>query len=152
MTASKRQRFDFYILQSNDYLRFTCRLLAKAYQQHYRAIAFCDNDQTAAEFDRMLWTFKDISFIPHQIAQTSDELKQTPIVIWSGDCDNIELKLNDHFDLAVILTPGLSPDKIGCNRIACVVPNQEDIKQTARDHFKYLKQQTDNVEVHKLNE
>ena len=152
MTAKPGQQFDFYILQSTEQLRFTCRLLYKAYHQGYKAIVFCPNDATAQEFDRMLWTFKDISFIPHQITTTTNEFEQTPISIWQDTLEAINVELSDYFDLTIILTPELSPDKINCARVACVVPNQEDWKQTARNYFKLLKQHTDDVQVHKMNE
>lgn len=153
MTDSKRQQqFDFYILQSMQYLRFTCRLLSKAYHQHYRAIVFCEDEDTAQEFDRMLWTFKDISFIPHQVITSNDDIKQTPISIWTGRPDDLQHDTADYFDLAVCLTPHITPEQINCPRIAYIVPEEDDFKQTARYYYKQLQQQSAHVQVHKINE
>ena len=152
MTHSERQQFDFYILQSMQYLRFACRLLSKAYQQHYRAIAFCEDEDTAKEFDRMLWTFKDISFIPHQIITSDDELNKTPICIWTGRPDDLHGDTADFFDLALCLTPHITPEQINCPRVAYVIPEEDDWKQMGRYYYKRLQQNAANVQVHKMNE
>ena len=69
-------KVDFYVLgTSGDRARqhFACRLAEKAYRLdntiHIRTI-----DQRAAEqLDELLWTFRDGSFVPHELSVGGSE-------------------------------------------------------------------------------
>lgn len=61
-------RVDFYVLaQANESLgwQFACKLAEKAYQHKQRLFVYCQDQAAAHRFDELLWTFHDISFIPH---------------------------------------------------------------------------------------
>lgn len=63
-------RVDFYLLsdnQPNAHWLVACRLLEKAYYKGHRIFVYCDNKQDAELLDELLWTFKDDSFIPHNL-------------------------------------------------------------------------------------
>ena len=63
-------RIDFYLLsddQPNAFWLVACRLLEKAYLKGHRVFVYCDNKQDAELLDELLWTFKDDSFIPHNL-------------------------------------------------------------------------------------
>ena len=48
-------------------LILSCQLLEKAYQQGHRVFVWCDNQKDAYALDELLWTFKEESFIPHNL-------------------------------------------------------------------------------------
>ena len=79
-------RVDFYLLASeqND-ARWTvaCRLLEKAYIKGHRVFVICDNQQDAELLDELLWTFRDDSFIPHNLQGEGPE-PPPPIQIGYG--------------------------------------------------------------------
>jgi len=63
-------RVDFYILEQADAqarLKLACRLAEKAWSQSQRVLLLTSGDADAQALDEMLWTFRDRSFVPHEI-------------------------------------------------------------------------------------
>jgi DNA polymerase-3 subunit chi len=72
-------RVDFYV-NAESRLHVGCQLTAKAFAQKMHVIVFAPDDAVARAFDRLLWTFQAISFIPH--CRVSDPLaRETPVLI-----------------------------------------------------------------------
>ncbi len=62
-------RIDFYLARPpGDRLLLTCRLAEKAYAQGHRVYVHCADPQQADHLDRLLWSFRQGSFIPHALA------------------------------------------------------------------------------------
>lgn len=63
-------RVDFYLLSQNlpqaGWL-IACRLLEKACLRGHRVFVYCENQADAELIDELLWTYKDDSFIPHNL-------------------------------------------------------------------------------------
>ncbi len=76
-------RIDFYSLaedSSGDRLLLTCRLAQRAHGEGLKVSIATADARTARELDRLLWTFRDDSFLPHGlVGETDPEL--TPILI-----------------------------------------------------------------------
>lgn len=63
-------RVDFYLLASSepdDRWLLACRLLEKAWLRGHRVFVYCRNQQEAEHLDERLWTFRDDSFVPHNL-------------------------------------------------------------------------------------
>lgn len=63
-------RIDFYILEQADAqarLKLACRLTEKAWMQSQRVLLLTAGSADAQALDEMLWTFRDRSFVPHEI-------------------------------------------------------------------------------------
>lgn len=63
-------RIDFYILEQADAqarLKLACRLAEKAWSQSQRVLLLTPGSADAQALDEMLWTFRDRSFVPHEI-------------------------------------------------------------------------------------
>jgi len=61
-------RVDFYILADGDSPEhFACSIAHKARQQDYDIYIHTDSKENAARMDELLWTHKDISFLPHSL-------------------------------------------------------------------------------------
>lgn len=63
-------RIDFYLLsddQPNAHWLVACRLLEKAYLKGHKVFVYCEHQHDAELLDELLWTFKDDSFIPHNL-------------------------------------------------------------------------------------
>ncbi len=73
---------DFYIVEGRGQNRLgtTCRLAQKAYDAGRQAHVHAADAGQAARFDRLLWTFRQGSFIPHALAGTP-EAAAAPLVI-----------------------------------------------------------------------
>ncbi|EQD32234.1 DNA polymerase III chi subunit HolC [mine drainage metagenome] len=73
-------RIDNYYLTPGlpqDLDRFACKLIEKAFKQGYTIIARTRDKTHSEALDRLLWTFRDRSFIPHGQASEPDN----PILI-----------------------------------------------------------------------
>lgn len=75
----------FYILEDeagDAAQRFACRLTEKAHAEGHRVFVHVADDQQTEAMDKLLWLFRQGSFVPHVKAQdlaADDEL--TPVVI-----------------------------------------------------------------------
>lgn len=94
---------DFYILPHSGTparLLFACRLLEKAYQQGHTLQVHLENADITHTLDALLWTFRDNSFIPHELSSASSiapiQLGYNPTAALSGD-----ILLNLHPEIPV---------------------------------------------------
>lgn len=79
-------RADFYILSAAESSRdrFACVLTGKALGQGHHVHIHTDSRESAVLMDDLLWTFRDISFIPHTLADEAT-VNSTPVCIgWNG--------------------------------------------------------------------
>ena len=63
------RKVDFYVYELSDYQfyqRLVCNLVEEAYIQENNILLLCENEESCENLDELLWTFKDISFIPHE--------------------------------------------------------------------------------------
>ncbi|WP_018231977.1 DNA polymerase III subunit chi [Thioalkalivibrio thiocyanodenitrificans] len=63
-------RIDFYVLDDEDpgeRLRMACRIIQKAFGLGHRIHVHTGSAGLSGQLDEALWTFRDISFIPHEV-------------------------------------------------------------------------------------
>ncbi|MBF0255321.1 MAG: DNA polymerase III subunit chi, partial [Gammaproteobacteria bacterium] len=78
----------FYVLKpqaQGDRFSLACRLIDKAYGQGRRVLAYTDSADDSQRLDRLLWCFRDQSFIPHGLLGRIDS--QLPPVLISHQDD-----------------------------------------------------------------
>jgi DNA polymerase-3 subunit chi len=83
-------RIDFYVLKDGtrgDRFGLTCRLVDRIYSlppkpsgERTRVLIYCPDRQQAQHLDRLLWSFREDSFLPHALVGESDSAL-TPILI-----------------------------------------------------------------------
>ncbi|WP_295386622.1 DNA polymerase III subunit chi [uncultured Thiodictyon sp.] len=76
-------RIDFYTLEPDspgDRYLLTCRLVERSRAQSLRVLIHCPDAAAARHLDRLLWTFRQESFIPHGLVGQSDPAL-TPVLI-----------------------------------------------------------------------
>lgn len=77
-------RIDFYVLKPEtpgDRFGFTCRLVERIRAaDDYRILIHCPDQQQARRLDRLLWTYRDESFLPHGLVGETDPAL-TPVLI-----------------------------------------------------------------------
>ncbi len=91
-------RVDFYILEESDglaRLRLACRLAEKAWSQSQKVLMLAPGSAEAQTLDEMLWTFRDRSFVPHEI-YSADRAPRAPVLISdsSGVCGDADVLIN----------------------------------------------------------
>jgi DNA polymerase-3 subunit chi len=123
---------DFYVLAAagqNSRLQFACRLTEKAYSQNHQVYAHTASSDEARELDELLWTFRQGSFIPHQlVSETADE--RTPVKIGTPACavDSGELLIN--------LAPAAPAFTANFSRVAEIIDASEASKEAGRERFR----------------
>lgn len=137
-------RVDFYILpeNSNSY-RFACSLVNKVWQGGNRIHIHTINREDAVMLDNLLWTFNDISFVPHSFVEQM-KIEQTPISIgWTGE-------LPEEKQVMVNMSETI-PDFAGkFERIVEIVAGDEEQRKKARGRYRNYRDQGYELHDHKI--
>lgn len=113
-------------------LQFACKLAKRACDEGRKMIVYAPSPKLADEFDRLLWTFSQLSFVPHVKAGHAFAA-ETPIVIASDDTG-----LTHH---QALLNIGDDPPPFFSRFDALreVVSSDGDDRASARERMKFYK-------------
>lgn len=143
---NEKTKVDFYILSGGDksgYMRYTCRLTEKAYKLKHRIYIHVDNDVKAQQFDELLWTFSQGSFIPHE--RLNGGTPQSPVVIGYNDT------APEGYGLLINLSKVIPDFYEKFARVAEVVADEDTLRQTSREHFRFYREQGLTPNIHQIS-
>lgn len=124
---------DFYVLPEHSKRdHFACALIQKVWKQGNNIYINTISETEAAKFDDLLWTFKDISFLPHCLA-AGDNTENAPIVI--GHNDQVDNQIPEHTHIVLNLADHIPPELNRIDRILEIVAGNEDERQQARKRY-----------------
>ena len=128
-------RVDFYSLpERGNSGKTACMLTERARQRGHTIRIRAASRADALQLDELLWTFRDISFIPHRLADESGE-SSTPVTIeWEG-------AQTDAGDVLINLTAAIPAEAGRFNRIIELVPTDAVERQAARERFRKYREQ-----------
>lgn len=135
MTAATTPRIDFYVLTTTGLagrLNFVCRLAEKAYGTLGAIYAHTDSAETAIQLDEMLWTFRQGSFVPHEILSSAPP--RAPVRIGTAEHSQ------DEGELLINLTgqvPGFAKQ---FSRIAEIVDADPAQRAVGRELFRHYRE------------
>jgi DNA polymerase III subunit chi len=137
----------FYILENNilktrDF--YLCRLVEKAYNDKHKIYINTSSLKETQDIDAQLWTFRDISFVPHKIINANDV---TQAVILIGYAIAAPAYQND---ILINLAPEIPAFYNQFQHIITIVPNDENLRNQSRKHYQYYKQNGLQVETHNV--
>ncbi|KTD50218.1 DNA polymerase III subunit chi [Legionella quinlivanii] len=139
-------RVDFYLLGSSDKqtaLQFACRLLEKAYLRGHQVFVFCNDRQEAESLDELLWTFKDDSFIPHNL---QGEGPEPPPVIQIG----YQQEPRGFHDILLNLSDEIPAFFTKFKRVIELVVDEEQAKTLSRSHFRQYRSANCEINTHNV--
>ncbi|AMN46329.1 DNA polymerase III subunit chi [Steroidobacter denitrificans] len=141
-------RVDFYILsqaQSETRLLQACRLAEHAAAQTRRVYVQTASTAEARQLDELLWSFRDGSFLPHEIyAGTAPS--HTRVLVLLGDMP----APRSHRQLLINLRDAL-PEKLeDYEHIAEIVALDPEHKRLARERYKQYRERGCTLESHHL--
>lgn len=139
-------RVDFYLLDSNQadtHWLVACRLLEKAYYKGHSVFVFCDNQQDAERLDELLWTFREDSFIPHNLEGEGPE-PPPPIHIGHSKAPR---RFND---ILMNLSKDIPAFHHQFKRVIELVPNEESAKELSRARYKAYRQEGCDMHTHQV--
>lgn len=145
-------RVDFYILPESggqSRKQFACALTAKAWKAGHRVCLLAADRDRAAEFDELLWTFRDISFVPHALVD-SDAVGEVPVLVGWGDPGAIQNGITD-VDVLVNLGDDMPPAVGKFDRIAEIVGGNADERQAARQRYRTYRDQGHELHSHSID-
>lgn len=143
-------RIDFYLLaQAGELARqtFVCRLAEKAWRLKHSVQIKTSDLQYARQLDDLLWTFRDKSFVPHELVENEgqpDGEEPVPIFIACSD------ELLRPGDLLINLADELPASLDAFPRIAEVVTSDEDCRQKSRKRFVEYRSRGHVLQTHEL--
>lgn len=138
-------RIDFYIIPEKTTQAiwlFICKLLEKAYHQKSRSFIYVEDEACAEKIHDLLWTFKEDSFIPHELFSQTNS---APIQIGHGN----HYPAND-FDILFNLTGSIPEFFTSFNRIIEVAPEEPAWKNNSRNKYREYKAQNFVINNHDL--
>ena len=105
-------RVDFYVLaQVDERARhmLACKLAEKAWRLDNTVYIHAGSQADAESLDKLLWTFRDGSFVPHGLAGRNDGTESSPIMIGSDtkgvDARDLLINLSTKFHLLPRVSP-----------------------------------------------
>lgn len=140
-------RVDFYILKAGGEVarhQFACRLAEKAYKLDNTVHIHVSGPESASRIDDLLWTFRDGSFVPHELLGATGVDPASPVTI---GCDRFPPGTRD---LLINLGDSI-PDEAGSfPRVAEVVTSDEECKSLSRQRFVDYRDQGHTLDTHNL--
>jgi len=141
-------RIDFYILEGNgsaDARLVACRVAEKAYLAGHQVYIHAADEREADRLDELLWTFRQGSFVPHQrIDRGTPADALTPIHIgWGGEPEV-------HDEVLINLAAEVPLFFSRFQRVAEIVPADEQAKQQGRARYKFYRDRGYPLETHTL--
>ena len=127
-------RIDFYVLndaRANARLEFVCRLTEKIYSRGHRILLHTSDVKQAGIIDDLLWTWRQNSFIPHEI-QDSDSTPDCPIVISHQQDLSTELH-----DVMINMASDVPLFFSQFERVTEIVDQNEQTRQSARQRYRF---------------
>lgn len=140
---------DFYLLNTlehEDVYRFTCRLVDKAYLLQKRIYIKVNSHEQGQRLDELLWTFRDISFIPHcylEVNSAFDPILPVNIAIDKPSELDAEILFNLSHEV-----PSYFPE---FSRIIEVVSAEKENKNQSRQKYKFYKTQNCQLTTHNIS-
>lgn len=139
-------RVDFYILSGSspqNRQRFACRLASKAYNLGHPIYIHTGSTQETVLLDDLLWTFSDISFVPHSIYQPGATADVPVLIGHTLDPDICDA-------LLVNLSATVPPHLNRFDRLAEVIGPELPNIEAGRERFRFYREQGYAIETHDI--
>lgn len=139
-------RVDFYILSGNENPEhFICSLINKAWLSGNQIYIHVDSEAGGKAIDDLLWTYRDISFLPHELL-SQQQTSNSPVSIgyatnYTND-ESVMLNLSQE-------VPAFSNQ---FERILEIVGDDQHQRQQARQRYKYYRDHSYELHDHKIEQ
>jgi DNA polymerase-3 subunit chi len=140
-------RVDFYLLQQSgteSRFAFACRLAEKAYRLENTVHIHAASDSDVRRLDDLLWTFRDGSFVPHEISSGAESGNHPPVRIASGSANVSPC------DLLINLCDEIPECAEAFPRVAELVSSDDSCKQESRKRFAAYRDKGHTLETHNV--
>ena len=135
---------DFYVLDRVDEhsrLTLACKLAEKAWRLENSIHIHTMTQEDTERLDELLWTFRDGSFVPHELIGGDTN---APVTIGHGTA-TVEPR-----DLLITLCDEIPPFAESFPRVAELVSSDEDCRAKSRQRYATYRDNGHKIETHKI--
>ena len=139
-------RIDFYIIEDENpssRLRLACRLIEKAYKNRHRIYVHADSQAQAHQLDELLWTYREDSFLPHNLYGDGPE-PAPPIQI------GFDANPDKHRDILINLSKDIPDFYAQFARLLEIITTEPEIQSAGREHYRQYRAAGNEINTHKL--
>lgn len=137
---------DFYVLEQvspRERLRTACRVVEKAYLAGHTVLVWHTEPAELREFDELLWTFGDGSFVPHEPLASSG-FESAPVLLALNTPPPVP------FEVLVNLAPEVPACAENAQRVAEFIDGDPARRQAGRARFRTYKDRGITPNTHTL--
>ena len=128
-------RIHFYNIQdTSSSIKSICKIINKYYKEGYKIVVMSDNDDVIHSLDKDLWTFEQLSFVPHCMISNPDP--ECNVVLVSNEHIGNKEYLKD-FDVIMNLSDDLCDIQYDNKIYLEIVTSNAKQKEKAREKYKY---------------
>ena len=139
-------KIDFYILEAasgQKSLHFACQLLEQAYADKQRVYVNASSREEAERLDALLWTYRDDSFIPHNLYHPVED-HPPPIQIGHDTAPD------NHNGVLINLSREVPAFYSRFNHLIEIVLSDPVVQQLARTRYKQYRDQGHEIKTIKV--
>jgi len=138
-------RVDFYVLADDKINRdrFACMLTARAASQGLNIHIHTDTRDSALNIDDLMWTFRDISFIPHCLVDEAPQYNVPVNIGWNGTSPCTD-------DVLINLDTGIPEFAGSFTRIMEVVVPDKDSREQSRKRYRTYRDMGFDLHSHEM--
>lgn len=135
----------FEEIERKDFLIYVCKLIEKGYKQNINPIYIkTDTQKEAEELDKILWTFRQESYIPHTLVDQDSNNTQPVQIGWiDNEIEDAEAIIN--------LSDGMPDISNHLKKIHEIIENIDEKKEKARERWKKYKSIGFNIKAYKVS-
>jgi DNA polymerase III subunit chi len=143
-------RIDFYTLEpdsAGDRFLLSCRLAERVRTEGLRVLIYCPDNESARHLDRLLWTYRQDSFLPHGLVDPGNpklDLEMTPILISRDGTPEAEDQV------LINLAPEVPPFFSRFERVCEPLDQDPDITAAGRERFRFYRDRGYPLEHHRI--
>lgn len=141
-------RVDFYILADgarSSCLDVGCRLAEKAWKLGHRVYLHTASSDQARQLDRLLWTYRDGSFLPHGLVGEVDPTLN-PVLVGS------QSDVSEEHDVLINLSNEVPAFFSRFERVAEPVGRDPESRSAGRDRYRFYRDRGYTLETHNIDQ
>lgn len=138
-------KIDFYVGKTSSLqarLMLACKVVTKAWQQQLHTYIHTDSATTSNRLDDLLWTFSDLTFIPHAIAPARGQNASILIGHDHEPMENCGLLINLSNDVPAFFSR--------FERLAEILDQEEPVLLAGRKRYQFYRDRGYNLDYHQL--
>jgi DNA polymerase-3 subunit chi len=139
-------RIDFYVLAEKsrqDRDRYACGIVQKAWRNDHQVYVQVDTPERSNFIDELMWTFRDISFVPHCVLETS--LDPAVRVFISH-----QAAPPDYHDVLINLSGNVPATFSQFERVIEIVDDDDENRRRARERFSFYRNRGYEMTTHQV--